>query len=139
MFCSMRWIQFKTFSHTTPVPKMARALARVSGASVAPFSERDISIKTLVSHSLAGISSWDPSFLQARRLTGLSSNFECDLTKQTLSHLLFTPATAAYRHLTRFSRLAVFDAATKDGKIRVWRALALINQVVRFRSLQSQK
>ena len=79
-------------------------------------------------------------FSQARRLTyGLSSNFECDRTKQTLSHLLFTPATAAYRHLIRFSRLAVFDATTKHGKFRVWRGLALINQVVRFRSLQSQK
>ena len=79
-------------------------------------------------------------FSEARRLTyGLSGNFECDRRKQTLSHLLSAPVTAACCHLIHFTRTAASSVVTKDRKIPVWTGLTLINQVVRFRSFQSQK
>ena len=79
-------------------------------------------------------------FSQAQRLTyGLSGNFKCDPTKQTLSHLLSAPVTATYRHLTHFARTTFSSAVTKNSKIAVWTGLILTNQVVKFRSFQSQK
>jgi len=79
-------------------------------------------------------------FSQGRRLTyGLSGDFNCDRTKQTLSHLLTGPFTAAYRQLTRFARPAIFRADTKNRKITSRTGLPLINQIARFRPFQSHK
>lgn len=79
-------------------------------------------------------------FSQGRRLTyGLSGDFNCDRTKQTLSHLLSAPVTAAYRQLIRFAGSVISSADNKSRKITSWTGLPLINQIARFRSFQSHK